>query len=195
MGEDEEAAKNARKKAQRKARDRAYYEANKDAAQTRNRAYYEANKDAVQAQKKAWYEANRESIAARRYTRARLIESRFAAAAQNSSRRGHYWSLTLDQYAELVDGKPCSYCGGPLPEAGGGLDRMDSRRGYEIGFVRPCCGPCNVAKGRLPAWLYEIAWSHLIKRYPQLNGHPDPWSDPSISWIKVNWTKSVRRKK
>jgi hypothetical protein len=42
---------------------------------------------------------------------------------------------------------PCSYCGGPLPTAGAGLDRLDNSKGYDLDNVVPCCGDCNRLRG------------------------------------------------
>ena len=46
------------------ARQKAWYEANKDKVAAQQKAYREANKDKVAAQQKAWYEANKDKIAA-----------------------------------------------------------------------------------------------------------------------------------
>ena len=48
------------------ARQKAWYEANKDKVAAQQKAWYEANKDRVAARKKAWYEANKDKIAARK---------------------------------------------------------------------------------------------------------------------------------
>ena len=47
------------------ARQRAWYEANKDKVAARKKAYREANKDKIAARQKAWYEANKDKVAAR----------------------------------------------------------------------------------------------------------------------------------
>ena len=64
-------AKRARNKAyyeankeKESARKKAYYEANKERELARNKAYYEANKEKEQARKKAYREANRDRILA-----------------------------------------------------------------------------------------------------------------------------------
>ena len=57
-------------------------------------------------------------------------------------------SLTFEQYADLLSGNCCTYCHGPLPEAGAGLDRLDSSKGYIPGNCTACCRLCNTKKGR-----------------------------------------------
>ena len=46
------------------ARQKAWYEANKDKVAARKKAWYEANKDKIAAWQKAYYEANKDKIAA-----------------------------------------------------------------------------------------------------------------------------------
>ena len=46
------------------ARQKAWYEANKDKVAAQQKAYREANKDRVAARQKAWYEANKDKVAA-----------------------------------------------------------------------------------------------------------------------------------
>ena len=47
------------------AKQRAYYEANREKLAAYQKSYREANRDKVAAQQKAWYEANRDKVAAR----------------------------------------------------------------------------------------------------------------------------------
>lgn len=76
--------------------------------------------------------------------------------------RGHPFSLTLEQVATFL-GKECGYCGAPPLNAVSvvddgthfklryqGIDRVDNRRGYEVGNLVSCCAPCNRAKGVTP---------------------------------------------
>lgn len=82
----------------------------------------------------------------RRYSR--TLNGRFVQARSRAARRGLTWRITAAQYATLVS-RPCSYCGGPLPLAGGGLDRINNRRGYVFENVRPCCTTCNTVRNNL----------------------------------------------
>jgi predicted transcriptional regulator len=60
-------------------------------------------------------------------------------------RTGRGWTITKEEYLLLVK-NPCTYCGGPLPTYGAGLDRLDNRRGYHADNVTPCCTICNLSR-------------------------------------------------
>jgi hypothetical protein len=53
----------------------------------------------------------------------------------------------MDQWVSLVQSK-CHYCSGELPETGCALDRMNSKLGYSISNVVPCCTSCNTMKSK-----------------------------------------------
>lgn len=79
----------------------------------------------------------------------------------NPSHRNIEWSLSLEQWIELVQQK-CSICGSePILKEGkmhkkvgqqvpiNGIDRIDSSKGYIIGNVRTSCSKCNYMKHRM----------------------------------------------
>jgi hypothetical protein len=77
-------------------------------------------------------------------------------AAYNRSLRGKYkmlrndprnieMTLTFEAFT-ILNSLPCHYCGGKLPEAGYGLDRINPELGYVYGNVVPCCTECNISK-------------------------------------------------
>lgn len=70
----------------------------------------------------------------------------FIAGIRQAFQRGHEWGLSVEEW-ETLRGNPCSVCGGGTGN-GVGLDRLDNRRGYFVDNVRPCCGPCNLKRGR-----------------------------------------------
>ena len=74
--------------------------------------------------------------------------ARFIAAVRQAANRGKTWDIPPDAYAVLLE-QPCEDCGGPTGN-GVGLDRLDHDLGYSVGNVRPCCGPCNLRRGRRP---------------------------------------------
>ena len=75
----------------------------------------------------------------------RTIKTRYSVMKCKAKKLGRPFDLTLDQYAVLVSCS-CHYCGGTLPETGIGLDRIDSKRGYTLDNVMPCCKRCNEMK-------------------------------------------------
>lgn len=69
------------------------------------------------------------------------VKMRFSATKKKCEKKGRIFNLTLEKWSSLMDGV-CHYCG----SEGGGVDRIDSNKGYEVGNVVPCCGICNRMK-------------------------------------------------
>src|ERR1017187_10606134 len=86
----------------------------------------------------------------KRYNRTHdyTISDRYNKGKVEAKSRKIKWKLDKNQYLEL-NGKPCFYCGGSLPKAGVGLDRisLDKAIGYSIENVVPCCTICNSVRG------------------------------------------------
>ena len=82
-----------------------------------------------------------------------IAGSIMAHMRQNATRRDLEWSLTEDEFNNLVT-RPCKYCGIPpqntvrnvSQKKYHGLDRVDSSKGYVPGNVVSCCKRCNFAK-------------------------------------------------
>lgn len=76
-------------------------------------------------------------------------------------------SISFKFYCELIK-SPCHYCGGQLPTTGIGLDRIDSRKGYSVRNIHPCCTQCNISKNdwtekEFKKWVNKI-YHHWIMR-------------------------------
>jgi hypothetical protein len=78
----------------------------------------------------------------------RKPRQRFAIMRVGARQRGIPLTLTLVEYRTLIE-RLCEYCGGPLPETGGGLDRVDTTEGYHNWNVVPCCAICNGVKHKV----------------------------------------------
>lgn len=105
-------------------------------------------------------------------TLARRILAQLHSTAR---RRALAVTLTVEQIisVRLYDPR-CWYCESELPESIGGLDRIDSDRGYDIYNVLPCCSICNDARGYLlSAAEFKAAMDH---RRAQLAPGSDPWA-------------------
>lgn len=74
-------------------------------------------------------------------------EKRYQLFRRHCLNRKIALSLSVAEYVKLVSGAACSYCGGPLPSVGYGLDRKDNSRPYSKKNSVPCCGVCNRLKG------------------------------------------------
>jgi hypothetical protein len=76
---------------------------------------------------------------------------RFDTAKTNASKRGLTWSISYDDYLNLIS-LSCYYCNfefGKPNTTGSGLDRLDNSKDYELFNVVPCCGPCNFVRNNL----------------------------------------------
>lgn len=85
---------------------------------------------------------------------ARRISSVFGAMRSHGRKWGYRCEVSKQMAAELIT-SPCHYCGHSHP-AGIGIDRVDSRVGYKLGNVVPCCAECNMLMGDIPAEAKEI---------------------------------------
>jgi hypothetical protein len=124
-----------------------------------NKAWREANKERYRASRLRHYEKNKEKYRRKRqtpefknwhngYARShnRTLKGRYHYMRGRAKEREIACTLSFEEYCSCVNGQLCYYCNGALEEAGVGLDRIDSSRGYELGNVRACCRKCNVAK-------------------------------------------------
>jgi hypothetical protein len=85
----------------------------------------------------------------------------------NSLRRGIEFHLTYEQYYFLVSRNECSYCKGPLPYRGSGVDRKHFEIGYVFGNCVPCCSKCNDRKGRLETC--GFSYERVLQLLSELN--------------------------
>ena len=83
--------------------------------------------------------------------RSRSPHSMFRIYKQGANKRGHQFTLTLEEFTHLVTQPCCHYCNEP-PELTNhllGVDRLDNSQGYILGNVVPSCSICNLMKGKL----------------------------------------------
>lgn len=100
-------------------------------------------KDAVKWQKT---DAGKSSRGQWSKKRRRTLKNRYYTLVRGAKIRGLVCELNYETFERLVINAACHYCEGILPEAGYGLDRMDSSQGYVSGNVVPCCTLCNCFK-------------------------------------------------
>jgi hypothetical protein len=82
----------------------------------------------------------------RQKIRSRTLGGRFRLGSTQAKFNKHKWEISFKQYAAIVAAGECFYCGGSLPEAASGLDRI-SNGDYTWDDVLPCCGKQPKAKG------------------------------------------------
>jgi hypothetical protein len=78
----------------------------------------------------------------------RTTNGKYTLLKSEAKSRGIDFDITFEEYVNL-NSSLCFYCGGLLPEAGYGLDRINNNIGYVSGNCRPCCIICNRAKSTL----------------------------------------------
>lgn len=96
----------------------------------------------------------------------RCIKRLYSLKKSEAKKRNKTFNLTLSTFGLLIQGK-CFYCGAEssnlLTYRGiefqyNGIDRMDTKGGYEIENSVPCCKFCNALRGSMP---FEY-WSEFI---------------------------------
>lgn len=73
------------------------------------------------------------------------ISKRISRIKKSANKRGLKWCLTNSEVEKILSEK-CIYCGSNLKM---GIDRIDSKKGYLIDNVQPCCFTCNIMKNNL----------------------------------------------
>ncbi len=121
-----------------------YYQKNRERLLSQQKEYHKQNAEKRCAYSRAHYRANKNKAAAYR----RTPEVRYRFNVGTAIRRGHEWTITFEEYKELMT-KACHYCDGYLGKstAGSGLDRIDNAQGYHFKNVLPCCIVCNRTRG------------------------------------------------
>lgn len=128
----------------------------------RTRAFYEANPDRRAAVNKRHRTLHPETsrAAARDYKRSAAGKLSFLRA--EARRHGREATLTVEQFAALLE-LPCHYCGDVVEAAAGySLDRVDPAGGYTPENVVTCCVTCNKAKNAMTvaefrAWVRKVS--------------------------------------
>lgn len=107
---------------------RRYRADHKEEAKEKKRVYYLNNKETVLKSNKAYMQS----------LNGRLISYKNGAKLRNIE-----WDLSKEEFETLWQ-KPCTYCGSEISTIG--IDRLDSKQGYKIDNITPCCYQCNIIK-------------------------------------------------
>jgi hypothetical protein len=128
--------------------------------------------------------------------------SRFNNLKQMAKRRRMPVLLTLAQYTDLIS-KPCIYCEGPLALTGGGLDRKDNDKPYDLENSVPSCAFCNELKGRsllheegliLGPGVKQIRLRRERLGLPPLESHLQVLTKIHLGQMQVNYSPAKKRK-
>lgn len=74
------------------------------------------------------------------------LKYRYNCMVQNAAAKNRAVTINISDYLKIIR-YPCTFCGGPLPPCGSGIDRLDPHDDYNLFNVVPCCGFCNTLKG------------------------------------------------
>jgi len=104
----------------------------------------------------------------------------FLTSRANASHRGYDFSLTFEQYSEILT-QPCFYCKNPHGNKNtrnnktedvyfyyNGVDRINNDVGYIVGNVRPACGNCNRAKSDEAMQVFSERIGRIIKNIDKI---------------------------
>lgn len=97
-------------------------------------------------EREAFYKRYERTLEERGHLPKRSMKGRYNRAKQAAKRKGAGWTLSLRAYRTLIFPDKCHYCYGELPKDGSALDRKQSKLGYTIDNVVPCCKLCNWIK-------------------------------------------------
>jgi hypothetical protein len=86
-------------------------------------------------------------------------KGRWCVYTRGARAKGLVWQLTQTYFFGLIS-RDCHWCGGP----GGGVDRVDSTRGYTKDNCVPCCKICNVAKNDLSVHEF-LTWARRLSKH------------------------------
>lgn len=117
-----------------------YRDAHKEETKAYSKKYLELHPD----YHKEYRKNNREKIR----KRGRTPNNRFHTAKAKAKHRNKEWSLSIEQYSNLIQ-QPCYYCDGFFgaeSKYSFGLDRLDNAKGYIVDNVVSCCTVCNRTK-------------------------------------------------
>lgn len=135
-----------------------YYNENREKISNRNKLYRQKNKQQIKARMGKWRANNRDKIREEakvfyKTNKERLKldrlrpKTRYSYLKSVAKRRKIPMLLSYEQFNAIIKEK-CFFCNVQTLqiESGGGLDRIDSSKGYEVGNVLSCCKTCNVIK-------------------------------------------------
>ena len=90
---------------------------------------------------------------------------RWSQFTKQARQRGLVVGIRRHEHAALVN-QPCIYCGSrPSAARRIGVDRLDSKRGYELRNCVPACAPCNYKNATdLEPFLRQVR--RIAKQYP-----------------------------
>ena len=135
-------------KEKKKSYNKKWRDNNKDHCSQYGKNYLSLHREDLKKYNHQWYVSNIENEKFKESKFARTIDRRFYNLKKRAKKKNILCSLLIEQYKQIII-SPCYYCNNFLCEivaAGGGLDRLDNTRGYELDNVVSCGKICNSIK-------------------------------------------------
>jgi hypothetical protein len=110
-------------------------------------------------------DANRDEVRAASRRLSRTTAGRFRKLKKIARQRGFEVEIAFSDYAQLVAANKCHWCDGPLPEAGGGIDRLNSNLGYTWSNCVPSCKICNQMKNDLSVNEFIVHMKKILAKH------------------------------
>lgn len=108
-----------------------------------------------------WHE--KKKIANIQYWKDNPKKKAYHSYNQNAKNRNIPFNLTYNDFLKF-DNENCYYCGSEVTTLSGiGVDRLDNKRGYEIGNIVSCCSQCNWMKSDLTIDAFISHCKKIIK--------------------------------
>ena len=93
---------------------------------------------------KDWHEKNKEYVKNYSMKRRNTPKGKFAMYKSKAKVKHQSFLLTLEEFDGIIR-QPCFYCN-DVPNLFNGIDRVDSKKGYEKDNSVACCWMCNRMK-------------------------------------------------
>jgi len=129
------------------------------------------NPNSVKASIKRHDKSGKRLIAQKKYME--TIRYKWNQLRKVARNRGININISFEEY-ENIRKRKCYYCGGILPHFGGGLDRIDNKKGYEKNNILPCCTNCNLLKRDLVS---SNEMKQIVNLLKKVRNTKDIWID------------------
>jgi hypothetical protein len=126
-----------------------FYKNNKSKCRKKVASYRKNNLAKCVATRKLYVLKHHDRLLEYRRNYSRTVQGKFAMLCGSAKSRKIKVYISIKDFEKIIAGNACSYCQKRLPEAGGGVDRVDNSMGYTVDNCRSCCKSCNHIKGCL----------------------------------------------
>jgi hypothetical protein len=112
------------------------------------RKYYHENKESRNQANRQWQKS---------------VKGQYMSYMRGARARNISWNLSPEEFQSFWK-QPCFYCNSEIKTIG--LDRLNSKEGYDISNIRTCCTKCNQMKSNssLDEFLKQIEkiYNHML---------------------------------